>query len=207
MKLHETAQLAKLKLEYIAINALSEYPQNAKRHDNTQIASIADSIREFGFNAPVGIRGNPPMICSGHGRVLAAKVLGIVEVPCVRLDHLTDIQMSAYIIADNKLVLNTGWNDDLLHKELQMIMQAGDFPATITGFSDQEISDLMSGMEEVTLEDSRGLGNPIIQYNIVFETEEQQAKWFEFIRHLKSQYPDCQTIAERIEKHIINQSI
>jgi hypothetical protein len=116
----------KLQVEYVKIEALIPYARNAKKHDDAQVALIAGSIKEFGFNAPVAIRGNPPTICAGHGRILAARKLGLAEVPCVRLDHLSDTQMRAYIIADNKLSeKGGGWDEKMLNAEIEELISAG----------------------------------------------------------------------------------
>lgn len=133
----------KLGIEYIKIEALIPYARNAKKHDDAQVALIAGSIKEFGFNAPVAIRGNPPMICAGHGRILAARKLGLVDVPCVRLDHLSDTQMRAYIIADNKLSeMGGGWDADMLKAEIEELIKVG---VDVTGIgidaSDMELDE------------------------------------------------------------------
>lgn len=116
----------KLEIEYVKINALIPYARNAKKHDDAQVALIAGSIKEFGFNAPIAIRGNPPTICAGHGRILAARKLGLQEAPCVRLDHLSETQMRAYIIADNKLSeKGGGWDEKMLSAEIEELIAAG----------------------------------------------------------------------------------
>ena len=116
----------KLHVEYVKIDELIPYARNAKKHDAAQVALIAGSIKEFGFNAPVAIRGNPPTICAGHGRILAARKLGLAEAPCVRLDHLSETQMRAYIIADNKLSeKGGGWDEEMLKIEIEELILAG----------------------------------------------------------------------------------
>jgi hypothetical protein len=116
----------KLQVEYVKIEALIPYARNAKKHDDAQVALIAGSIKEFGFNAPVAIRGTPPVICAGHGRILAARKLGLTDAPCVRLDHLSDTQMRAYIIADNKLSeKGGGWDEKMLNAEIEELISAG----------------------------------------------------------------------------------
>jgi ParB-like chromosome segregation protein Spo0J len=116
----------KLQVEYVKIEALIPYARNAKKHDAAQVALIAGSIKEFGFNAPVAVRGNPPVICAGHGRILAARKLGLTEAPCVRLDHLSETQMRAYIIADNKLSeKGGGWDEEMLKTEIEELILAG----------------------------------------------------------------------------------
>jgi DNA modification methylase len=130
------------KLEHVNLDALIPYARNAKLHSDAQVAQIAASIREFGFNAPVLIDGENGII-AGHGRVLAARKLGIQNVPCIRLTHLTEIQRRAYIIADNKLTLNSGWDEELLNVELAELDEK-DFDLELTGFSAEELESLMS---------------------------------------------------------------
>ena len=135
------------KIEMIAVDVLRPWAKNARTHSKKQIRQIADSIREFGFTNPVLIdRDN--MILAGHGRVEAAKLIGIDEVPCIRLERMTPEQKRAYVIADNKLALNAGWDEELLAEELQALLAADlDFDAEITGFSIAEIDCLVDGLE------------------------------------------------------------
>lgn len=106
-----------LKIEYIAISELKPYKNNARRHDRASIDAIANSIREFGFDDPVGIWGEN-YIVEGHGRVQAAKKLGMKKVPCIRLDHLTDEQRRAYGLAHNKTAEVSDWDYELLDLEI-----------------------------------------------------------------------------------------
>ena len=111
-----------LALEYISVTALQPLKRNARTHSRKQIRQIADSIRTFGFTNPILIdRDN--MILAGHGRVEAAKLLGMSEVPCVRLENMTPAQKRAYALADNKLALNAGWDEDLPAEELQALLE------------------------------------------------------------------------------------
>lgn len=106
-----------MKVEMVPIAGLIPYARNARTHDDAQVAQIAASIREFGFCNPVLIDEIDGII-AGHGRVLAARKLAMVDVPCIRLSHLTDTQRRAYILADNKLALNSGGDAELLKLEL-----------------------------------------------------------------------------------------
>lgn len=123
------------------VDSLIPYARNSRTHSDEQVAQIAASIREFGFTNPVLIDGECGII-AGHGRVLAARKLGMDDVPCIELSHLTEAQKRAYIIADNKLALNAGWDDELLALELGELGDLG-FDLDLTGFDDEEIAALM----------------------------------------------------------------
>ena len=120
---------------------LIPYARNARTHTDAQVAQIAASIREFGWTNPVLVDGERGII-AGHGRVLAARKLGIDEVPCIELAHLTEAQKRAYILADNKLALNAGWENELLALELGELRDDG-FDIDLIGFSGDELSDLL----------------------------------------------------------------
>lgn len=121
-----------LEIQYLPIDGLIPYARNSRTHSEAQVAQIAASIREFGFTNPVLIDGQGSII-AGHGRVLAARKLKLEQVPCIMLDHLTDTQRRAYIIADNKLALNGGWDDELLAIELGEL-NAAEFDMALIGF-------------------------------------------------------------------------
>lgn len=110
-----------LKIEYLPIDSLKPYDKNARKHNKKDIAAIAASIREFGFLDPVGIWSDKNLIVEGHGRVQAAKQCGMTEVPCIRLDDLTDEQRRAYTLAHNKTAEMSGWLKDVLDIELNDI--------------------------------------------------------------------------------------
>jgi ParB-like chromosome segregation protein Spo0J len=116
-------------------------PRNARTHSEAQVAQIAGSIREFGFTNPVLVDGDNGII-AGHGRVLAARKLNIVEVPWIELAHLTPAQRRAYVIADNKLALNAGWDEELLTIELAELKLEG-FDLSLTGFGEVELAGLL----------------------------------------------------------------
>ena len=136
---------------------LVPYARNSRTHSEAQVAQIAASIREFGFTNPVLVDAKGEII-AGHGRVMAAKVLGLAEVPVLVLDHLTDAQRRAYVIADNKLALNAGWDLELLAVELGEL-QGFDFDLMLTGFSDDELSKLLAEKTE-GLTDPDEIPNP-----------------------------------------------
>ncbi len=132
-----------IKLEYRAVDALIPYARNAKQHSEAQVAQIAASIREFGWGAPILIDGQNNVI-AGHGRLLAARKLGLLEVPVVPMEHLTDTQRRALILADNKIGENASWEDELLGIELSELKDAG-FDLGLTGFSTEEWEALIAG--------------------------------------------------------------
>ena len=113
--------MTKLDIEYLPSKALQPYPRNARTHSKKQIKQIADSIRQFGFTNPLLI-DKDNMILAGHGRLAAAGLLALETLPCVRLEHMTPAQKKAYVLADNKLALNAGWDDELLALELQELL-------------------------------------------------------------------------------------
>jgi hypothetical protein len=131
---------AALTVVYLPIDALIPYARNSRTHSDAQVAQIAGSIREFSFTNPVLVDGDGGII-AGHGRVLAARQLGMQAVPCIRLGHLTPTQRKALIIADNKLALNAGWDEDRLKLEMEEL-QADGFSLELTGFSGAELADL-----------------------------------------------------------------
>ena len=108
-------------IELIDINQLTSYPKNSKIHSKAQIKHIANSIKEFGFNDPLAIAGVDNVVLEGNGRIEAAKSLGMTELPCVRLDHLSEEQQRAYVIAHNALCLETGFDEGALFAELETL--------------------------------------------------------------------------------------
>jgi len=135
--------VADIRVEMRPIDALIPYANNAKRHTDAQVAQIAASIREFGWGAPILVDGQNNVI-AGHGRLLAARKLGIVDVPVVPMAHLTDIQRRALILADNKIGENASWDDELLGIELTALKDAG-VDLSITGFTADEWDALIAG--------------------------------------------------------------
>src|SRR5215813_2639028 len=124
-------------IELVPVASLRPYLGNARTHSKKQIRQIAASIRQFGFTNPVLI-GEDGEILAGHGRVEAAKLLGLANVPTVRLAHLSVAQRRAYVLADNKLAANGGYDRELLAIELQGLIEL-DFDVEVTGFSSAEI--------------------------------------------------------------------
>jgi len=137
------------KLEHWPIERLLPYIRNARTHSEAQVAQIAASIAEFGFTAPI-LAGSDGVIVAGHGRLAAARKLGLATVPVVVLDHLTPTQRRALVIADNKIAENAGWDEELLRLELAELQEA-DFDLALTGFDADELLEIMAG-EETTSE-------------------------------------------------------
>ena len=138
--------VTKPQIEQIAPSALKPWARNARTHSKKQLRQIADSIRTFGFTNPVLIdRENT--ILAGHGRVAAAMILEMASVPCVRLEHMSPAQKRAYVIADNKLALNAGWDDSILAEELEALVAGDlDFDIGVIGFEVAEIDALVDGL-------------------------------------------------------------
>ncbi|KQZ20789.1 DNA methylase N-4 [Mesorhizobium sp. Root552] len=133
-------------IEMISPSRLRPWAKNARTHSKKQIRQIADSIKTFGFTNPVLIDADNTIL-AGHGRVEAARLIGLDIVPCVRLEHMTPEQKRAYVLADNKLALNAGWDDELLADELKALLDIDlDFDVEITGFSHAEIDSLVEGL-------------------------------------------------------------
>lgn len=137
---------------YLAdVEELIPYARNARTHSSAQITQIAASIKEFGFLAPIVIAEDNTILC-GHGRFYAAQKLGLKKIPCVKESHLTEAQKRAYIIADNKLSINAGWDDELLAVELSDLQGEG-VDLSITGFDKKELADLFDDKSKSDVED------------------------------------------------------
>ena len=174
----------KLKIQYKPIKDLIPYARNSRTHSDAQIVQIAASIKEFGWTNPVLLDGENGII-AGHGRVIAAHKLGQIEVPTIQLGHMTENQKRAYVIADNKLALNAGWDDEMLIAEftdLKDVMDLG-----ITGFSPFEISTLFDeennpeeeweGMPEFDQKDKTSFRSVIVH----FENDDDVKEFFSII--------------------------
>ena len=139
------------RFEKVNIDKLVPYVRNARTHSKEQILQLRASLREFGFINPV-IVDKDLNIIAGHGRILAAKEEGITEVPCVFAEHLTEAQKRAYIIADNRLAMNAGWDMEMLSVEISEL-QGVDFDLSVLGFDEAELSKLMGDIEDVKDDD------------------------------------------------------
>lgn len=166
----------KLEVKYLPLEKLDEYEGNAKIHTPEQIQQIADSIKEFGFNDPIGIDEDGTII-EGHGRYLASKLMGLKEVPTISLAHMNGPQQKAYILAHNQLTLQTGFDMELLEAEIASIMDEDESLVELMGFSDDELNEINCGIEEevdiqgeTDEEDTPELeSNPVIQFGDLIE--------------------------------------
>ena len=138
-------------MQLIPLGKLVPYVNNARTHSPEQLAKLRSSLREFGFINPVIIDRDFNVI-AGHGRIVAAKEEGITEVPCVFVDYLTEAQKKAYILADNRMALDAGWDEELLRIEIESL-QGTDFDVSLTGFGEDEIADLFAGDGEKDVKD------------------------------------------------------
>ena len=133
--------LPKIAVDYVDVGSLRPYDRNARTHSKKQIRQIADSIARFGFTNPILV-SDDRLVLAGHGRLEAAKLLGLPTVPTVRLSHLGEAERRAYVLADNKLALNAGWDNEILAIELQGLIDL-DFDPVVTGFALAEIDTVL----------------------------------------------------------------
>ena len=156
------------------VTELIPYVNNSRTHSDEQVAQIAASIKEFGWTNPILVDGDNGII-AGHGRLLAARKLGHKEVPTIEVSDLTDAQKRAYIIADNKLALNAGWDDEVLKLEIQQLSDLN-FDLTLLGFDEVELAKMF---DEVVDEEPEGENYQEV-FNIIVEcsNEAEQEKIF-----------------------------
>ena len=138
--------MSELKYELVDVDRLIPYINNARTHSKEQVTRLASSIKEFGFINPV-ITDGEHGILAGHGRIMAAKQLGIKQVPCISAAYLTEAQKKAYILADNRLPMDAGWDNDLLKIEIESLQGEG-FDIALTGFDEKELADLFAAYNE-----------------------------------------------------------
>ena len=138
-------------MQLVPVSKLVPYVNNARTHSPEQILKLRSSLREFGFVNPV-IVDREYNVIAGHGRIAAAKEEGISEVPCVFVDHLTEAQKKAYILADNRMAMDAGWDEELLRVEIEAL-QGVDFDVSFTGFDENELSKLFDNGNEVQDDD------------------------------------------------------
>lgn len=152
--------MEKLKIEYVKIDSIKPYLNNAKLHPAEQIEQIKKSIEQFGMNDPIGIWKNE--IVEGHGRLLALKELGYEEVPIIRLDHLSDEERKAYILAHNKLTMNSDFDIDILNDELDGILNIDMSDFGFEKIEDINLDDFFEVKQEETKKEEESKPNTII---------------------------------------------
>lgn len=155
--MHKEPQWPADAVERRPVASLVPYARNARTHSEEQVAQIAASIREWGWTVPVLVDEESGLI-AGHGRVLAAQKLGLADVPVMVARGWSDAQKRAYILADNKLAMNAGWDADLLRVELDGLKEEG-FDVSLTGFGEDELSDLLANAGDADLNGAGSLGN------------------------------------------------
>jgi ParB family transcriptional regulator, chromosome partitioning protein len=173
----------KQEIVYKSVKELVPYARNSRTHSDEQVAQIMASIKEFGFTNPVLTDGDNGII-AGHGRVMAAQRIGLEEVPTIELSHLTDAQKKAYIIADNKIALNSGWDEDLLQLEL-IELDEMEFNYSELGF-DFGFNDNQD-VEEIEIDLPSGDREPI--RNMTFTVSDEQHELIEEVLKLAKEYP------------------
>jgi ParB-like chromosome segregation protein Spo0J len=174
-----SSKLPKPIYDSVSVSDLIPYANNARTHSEVQVAQIAASIKEFGFINPVIIDADFGII-AGHGRVLAAQKLKMGLVPCIRVEHLTPAQKRAYILADNKLALNAGWDEQLLSVEIASLKEEN-FDALLTGFGQEDLDRMLSEfMPDLPPEDPDEKERKYL-LTVSFENEEEQENLFQYL--------------------------
>ncbi len=194
------ALIDKMKLVTIPTDKLTPYAKNPRINDGG-VDAVANSIRKFGFVNPIVVHGANNEIINGHTRLKAAKRLGLRRVPCLRGDHLTDAEIRALRIADNKTHELTAWDDGLLRLE---VADLPDFDFADFGFAPPATdgTDETEG-DGASADAGDGSQNYSIVYEIVFDDESQQDRWFKFLRKIKAAYGGGgETIAEQLVQAI-----
>lgn len=165
-----------MEIVYKNVDELIAYENNSRTHSKEQIEQICNSINDFGFTNPILIDENN-MIIAGHGRLEAGRKLGMEELPCIVLKDLTEVQKRAYVIADNKLALNAGWNEELLKEELKNLKEL-DFDLSLIGFKDDEIEDIIEEEidEEPEVEFTEVLGE---EHNYIVLYFDNEVDWLQ----------------------------
>lgn len=190
-------------IQYYNPSDLKPYYQNPRK--NLNVEKVATSIREFGFQQPIVV-DTAMVVVVGHTRLEASKQLGLDSVPVIVAD-LPPEKAKAYRIADNKLNEGSEWDYTKLHKELGELLDVN-YDIENLGFHDKELEDfithtntddLQGGVETV---ENKSVSGVVIQYNIIFDDDDQQQTWFNFIKFLKSNYPNMDTIGQRLTEYI-----
>jgi len=189
-----------LQIEYLPVTALKPYEKNARRHETKDVNAIANSIKEFGFNDPIGIWGKDNVVVEGHGRLLAAITLGMEEIPCIRLDELTDEQRRAYAIAHNKTAEVSFWDNAILGDELKDL--DGLFDMTDFGFSDFEVTILTEDFkpegydEDLANAYSNGTGNITMKKRVIITYNEGEEELVKELLNVNGELKVVYTLSE-----------
>tara|TARA_S200002703_G_scaffold127057_1_gene113665 strand:+ start:1833 stop:2429 length:597 start_codon:yes stop_codon:yes gene_type:complete len=192
-----------MNIQYINPNELKPYYQNPRK--NLNVDKVATSIREFGFQQPIVV-DSAMVVVVGHTRLEASKELGLDKVPVLVAD-LPPEKAKAYRIADNKLNEGSEWDYTKLHKELGELLDVN-YELENLGFHEKELEDFITHTDTESLKEgietveNKSVSGVVIQYNIIFDNDEQQQTWFNFIKFLKSNYPNMDTIGERLTEYI-----
>lgn len=166
-----------LKIEQRAVADLIPYAANSRTHSDAQVAQIAASIREFGWTNPILIDGEGTII-AGHGRLLAARKLGMEQVPAIVLDHLTKAQQRALVIADNQLALNAGWDMEMLKAEIDALNFDG-FELDLLGFNDTDLAKILGQEAEKIIEEKEFPDEMENQMLLTFPDEQTMEEWYQ----------------------------
>ncbi len=183
-----------MNVKTVKITSLKPHPRNPRQHPEGALNKLVKSIKEFGWTNPVLV-SKDGYVLAGHARLKAAEKAGLTEVPVIYLD-LEGAKADAYLIADNKIQELTDWDLPAL-KDILQDLDDGQFDLTLTGFDEKEIEQLMTQFNPGDGE--QGEQGVVIQYNIIFDDEQQQESWFKFIKWLKAKYPEAETIAQRLQ--------
>ena len=189
-----------LQVQNLPISSLKPADYNPRKISSEQMASLKRSLTEFGFVDPIIVNSRTGNIVGGHQRVAAAKALGWDTVPVIEID-LDDAKEKALNVGLNKI--HGEWNFPRL-KDLLEELDTGEFDLELTGWTGEELERLFT--EIPTAEDllqaepgdTKGLGNPVVQYTIIFDDETQQDAWYDLLKRLKDHYPNAETIGERL---------
>jgi len=188
----------------IDIDKVEADPRNANNHPERNIEAIMKSLEVYGQRKPIVIRRKTMTVTAGNGMFEAAQRLGWDQIAVLLVDESQEMA-TGFAIMDNQSARLSDWNMTAL-KDLLEELDSANWDMDATGFTPEEIEDMMTAAppaeEQSDGDGGGGLGNPVVQYTIIFDDEQQQDKWFGFIKHLKSLYPDAETIAYRLQMYI-----